>query len=369
MLVSGANDGSLCIWGRLPCGRAFSTTHVSLGEHTLGLRALIPIPPCALAPGGGFATGSLDKVVRIFAWDATTRTASVSASLQGHAGGVDSLTVRTMLGEKPQLCSAARDGTVRQWSLDTGKCVGVLEGHENSTKVIALGGGKIATGSAGRRDENNRHVDFKIRIWSPDAGGRLGIDKILTDHAQAVQDLDVLGEPSAGLWLSASNDGTVKARGADGTPFETIHMPPAPDGAPTAVFRVRALADGRIAAACEDNTLRIFNAEDVTKAEDEIKLPGTPWAVRGLANGDVAIGCTHAGSGSRGHVYIFSRDAARWASPDECARFTRDLIPPAKGGPMNMVCSPKLFSRLVNLVNLELVDLVRVQDKTVLFLL
>ena len=52
VLVSGANDGSLVVWQRLPNGREFSSVHVS-GEHTGMLRAIIPLPACGLLPVGG----------------------------------------------------------------------------------------------------------------------------------------------------------------------------------------------------------------------------------------------------------------------------------------------------------------------------
>ena len=328
LLVSGANDGTLAVWARLPDGRAFSSAHVSIGEHTGMLRALVPVPPCALAPHGGFASGCLDKVVRVYAWDAVARTAALAASLAGHAGGVDSLSVRTPPGgAPPQLLSAARDGTVRVWSLADGKCAALLEGHENSTRVLALADGRIATGSAGRRNDAGAHVDFRVRLWAADAAGRWAIVKALDDHDQALQDLDGLG-PS--IFLSASNDGTVKARGEDGEPFETITMPPGADARPVAVFRARALPNGHIAAACEDNAVRLYDPEATAAPEDTIPLPGTPWAVRGLANGDIAVGCTQAGSGARGHVYVFTRDPARFASQDEVARYTRDCVPPKK---------------------------------------
>lgn len=337
ILIAGANDGSVTVWERLPCGRAFASAHYSAEHSGSMIRAIVPIPPCALAPEGGFATGALDKVVRVFSWSAALKTATLSISLLGHSGGVDSLSVRTPPGGgAAQLLSAGRDGHVRVWDLSTGDCVQTLEGHENKTNVLTLADGTVATGSAGRRNDANQHVDYKVRIWTPDAAGRLALRSTLDDHAQAVQDLDELGP---GIFLTCANDGTVKIRDASGAAFDTITVPPAADGSPMPVLRARALADGRIAAACDDNCVRIYNAENTEVAEDVIRLPGTPWALRGFDNGDVAIGCNHAGAGARGHVYIFTRDPTRFASADEVTRYTTDLMPPKKeeggggGGP------------------------------------
>ena len=328
VLIAGANDGSVTLWERLPCGRAFASAHYSAEHSGSMIRAIVPIPPCALAPEGGFATGALDKVVRVFSWSAALKTATLSISLLGHSGGVDSLSVRTPPGGgATQLLSAGRDGHVRVWDLSTGDCVQTLEGHENKTNVLALADGTVATGSAGRRNDANQHVDYKVRIWTPDAAGRLVLRSTLDDHAQAVQDLDELG---TGIFLTCANDGTIKIRDTSGAAFDTITVPPASDGSPMPVLRARALAEGRIAAACDDNCVRIYNAENTEVAEDEIRLPGTPWALRGFENGDIAIGCNHAGAGARGHVYIFTRDPTRFASADEATRYMTDLIPPKK---------------------------------------
>lgn len=103
-------------------------------EHQGQVRAVIAIPPCPGVPKGGFATGSLDKTVRVYEFDAVTKSVSIVRSLAGHLGGVISLGL-TVTG---QLISGGWEGHVRLWDLETGACLQTLEGHENGTCVLGL---------------------------------------------------------------------------------------------------------------------------------------------------------------------------------------------------------------------------------------
>lgn len=294
VLVSGANDGSLVVWQRLPNGREFASLHVA-GEHTGMLRGLVPLPACGLAPRGGFATACLDKLVRVYAFDPPTRAVVLAATLRGHEGGVDSLSTTSGGGH---LLSAGRDGCVRVWDLTTGACAQVLDGHENATRVLGLPDGNIVTGSAGRRNELDQHVDYKLRLWRREEGSggapKWVLVRVTQDHEQAVQDLD--GFPDGGpFFVSASNDGTVKARKMeDLAPFSVLDAGVDAEGKPVSVFRARVMHNFIIAGGCEDNVVRLWNTDGLV---DSIALPGTPWALKPLANGDLAVGCTHAGGG------------------------------------------------------------------------
>ena len=331
VLVSGANDGSVCVWVRGADGRTFANAYTSLAEHTNMLRAIQALPPCGLCPEGGFATGCLDKMVRVFSYSPASHAVACVATLAGHQGGVDSLAL-TSLG---QLLSGGRDGQARVWDLATGAALQVLANHENKTVVCGLAGGAIATGSAGRKSDAGLHVDYKLRLWRC-TGGSGGVapswalERTISDHEQAIQDLDAM--PGGEGFLSASNDGTVRVRDAAGAPLERISAPLNAEGAPTAVYRARMLpASMWVAGCCEDNTLRLWCTETLPAPADQLALPGTPWAVVGLGNGDIAVGCTHAASGRVGHVYLFTQDAARAAPEAEVAAFAVDCTPPARG--------------------------------------
>ncbi len=330
VLVSGANDGSVCVWVRCADGRAFRNAFTSLGDHTNMLRAVLALPPCGLCPEGGFATACLDKLVRVFSYSPASHAVACVATLAGHQGGVDSLAL-TSLG---QLVSGGRDGQARVWDLATGAALQVLANHENKVVVCGLAGGAIATGSAGRKNEAGQHVDYKLRLWkcAPGAGGAppsWSLERTISDHEQAIQDLDAM--PGGEGFLSASNDGTVRVRDAAGAPLERISTPPNAEGAPTAVYRARLLpASMWIAGCCEDNSVRLWCTDTLPAPADQLALPGTPWAVVGLSNGDVAVGCTHAASGRVGHVYLFTQDPARAAPEGEAAAFAADCVPPPR---------------------------------------
>lgn len=159
-------------------------------EAAHNVRALEALPVSATLPKGGFAAGSSDKIVRVY-----TREGTLVQALEGHASGVMSLSM-TASGE---LISGAWDGTARVWDLGTYKCIQVLDGMENAICVLGMANGDIVCGSTGRKTPEDRHVDFKIRVW------RAGtVFKTLTQHEQAVRDFAAL--PSGGF-ASASNDG------------------------------------------------------------------------------------------------------------------------------------------------------------------
>ncbi len=297
VIVSGAGDGSLCVWVRLPeSPRTFAALHELRVEHDgAALRALVALPACGACPTGGFASGALDGVVRLFSFNPATRAVALARTLVGHTGGVDSLSV----AEGGQvLFSGSRDGSARAWSLATGDCVQTLGGHENKVVVCALAGGGLATGSAGRKNERDQHVDYRLRVWARGAGAaaQWALQRVVEDHEQAIQDLDVM--PGGEVFISSSNDGTVRLRlAADGAAFDTLATPVGAEGKAIPVYRGKVLPNSWVAACCDDNVVRMWDPEGGSAVADEVLLPGNPWAVRGLSNGDVVMGCTHVGSG------------------------------------------------------------------------
>lgn len=297
-------------------------------EHQAQVRAIYPLPiiPNVL-PKGGFATGSLDKTVRIYEYDTVTRSASLKGSLTGHIGGVISLGLTV----NNELISGGWEGHVRIWNLSNGKCIQVLEGHENGTCVLGLPTGDIVVGSTGRKNEYDQHLDYKIRIWSK-VGGSNGppsfvINKIIEDHTSAVRDFALL--PGVGF-VSVSNDGTVKVRTMDGKVISTFTNPSTADGHPVFCFSSHVTKEGLILTCNDDQTVRIYTADNVL---DEIPLPGIPWRVGSLTNGDLVIATGQAASSRRGHVYFFSNSAERVCTEMEAVRFLKDIQPPPKPKP------------------------------------
>lgn len=332
-IVSGDDTSACIVWSRLPGGQKHFGPAAILSEHGGSVRAITPIR--AGAPGfptGGFATGCMDKTVRLFSLARSAESGQLGAKLErtlvGHTGGVIHLGW-TAAG---QLLSGGWDGAAKVWDLATGACVASLEGHENGTSVCGLPNGDIAVGSTGRKNEANQHVDYKIRIWragaaapgAPASAGGYGVARVLSDHDQAVRSLALLPD---GRFVSAGNDGAVKLRSVDGSVSLSFCNPMGDEGKPFSAFCVHATAGGDVVAGNEDQTIRIY-APDGTVTT--LPLPGTPWGVASLPeSGDVVVGCGQAGTSRKGHVYVFSARPDRAADEYHTLQYTADCAPPA----------------------------------------
>lgn len=332
-IISGDDTSACIVWSRLPGGQKHFGPAAILSEHGGSVRAITPIRVGAPGfPTGGFATGCMDKTVRLFSLARSPESGQLVAKLErtlvGHTGGVIHLGW-TAAG---QLLSGGWDGAAKVWDLATGACVASLEGHENGTSVCGLPNGDIAVGSTGRKNEANQHVDYKIRIWragaaapgAPAAAGGYGVARVLSDHDQAVRSLALLPD---GRFVSGGNDGAVKIRSVDGSVNLSFCNPMGDEGKPYSAFCVHATAGGDVVAGNEDQTIRIY-APDGTVTT--LPLPGTPWGVASLPeSGDVVIGCGQAGTSRKGHVYVFSARPERAADEYHRLQYTTDCAPPA----------------------------------------
>ncbi|CAG8665782.1 12342_t:CDS:2, partial [Acaulospora colombiana] len=92
-------------------------------------------------------SGSLDNIIKIW----SIQTGKCLRTLFGHEEGVWSLAV-----DKLRLVSGAQDHTVKIWDKDSeGGCLHTLYGHTGAVNCVALGDTKIITGGE----------DAEIRIW------------------------------------------------------------------------------------------------------------------------------------------------------------------------------------------------------------
>jgi phospholipase A-2-activating protein len=171
-----------------------SLESATIYDHEHWVTATLPIPAGVVpeCPAGGFATGSMDKKIRVYSGDGAR-----VAVLTGHEGGVTSL---ALSGCGKYLLSGSWDGTARVWDVQSKACVHVLPDHENGVCVIGLPNGTIVTGSTGKQ-VGNTVVDFKLRFWT-----NFALTKTLTDHQGPVRQLVLL--PEIGF-VSCSNDGYV----------------------------------------------------------------------------------------------------------------------------------------------------------------
>eukprot|EP01138_Halocafeteria_seosinensis_P016150 gb/GECG01016479.1/.p1 GENE.gb/GECG01016479.1/~~gb/GECG01016479.1/.p1 ORF type:complete len:804 (+),score=107.84 gb/GECG01016479.1/:1-2412(+) len=331
-LVTGGDDRMVTLWEATEHDDTmFASKHVC-PEAENSIRDIVALPTTMGGfieqAGGGFATASLDKCIRIY-----SLVGECLMTLKGHTGGVISLDVSS----DGKLISGSWDGTARIWSVLDAKCVSVLSGHENGVSVAALQSGLVVTGSTGRKNENNQHVDYKLRFWEA-AGSPTSSEynciKTLEDHNQAVR--SVCEVPNIG-WASGSNDGTVKLRGQDGSVLKAWENELSSEGTPASVFNVCYLANSHELATCNENSsVTIYDISSLL-VKDVIKLPGTPWKVAQTPNGaDIVIACDQAGTSRKGHYFIFSNSFERSAEGKSDSRtlqnFEEYCEPPKKQG-------------------------------------
>lgn len=64
--------------------------------------------------------------------------------LSGHTSTIRCIRV---LDNRPLAVSGSRDGTVRVWDIQRGRCVRVLRGHEQSVRTLDCEGNRVVSGS------------------------------------------------------------------------------------------------------------------------------------------------------------------------------------------------------------------------------
>ncbi|KAG3118667.1 hypothetical protein PI124_g4087 [Phytophthora idaei] len=285
LLLTGAMDSVARLWlhdSSSALGNFVDMDSAVIFDHEHWITASLALE------GGGFATGSMDKNIRLF--DAQGQRYGL---LQGHEGGVISLTLST---DKKLLLSGSWDGTARVWSLETLQCLQVLPGHENGVCVLGLPDGSLVTGSTGQQ-VGNSVADFKLRFWAKDT---FALTKTLADHQGPIRQLALV--PDIGF-VSCSNDGSIKLRTLDGTVLASMEHPLNAEGKPGFVLGVCVLSNGFLLSASEDCTARVWSPEGALI--QTVEHPGGLWCVAALPNGDFATGCDDK------IVRVFTHDAAR----------------------------------------------------------
>lgn len=285
LLVTGAMDSVARVWLRdssSAVGGFVAMESATIFDHEHWVTASVALD------GGGFATGSMDKNIRLF--DAQGQR---YALLRGHEGGVISLTTSA---DGKLLLSGSWDGTARVWSLETQQCLHVLSGHENGVCVLGLPDGSLVTGSTGQQ-VGNTVADFKLRFWAKET---FALTKTLADHQGPIRQLVLV--PDIGF-VSCSNDGSIKLRTLDGAVVASMEHPLNAEGKPGFVLGVAVLSNGFVVSASEDCTARVWSPEGALL--QTVEHPGGLWCVTALPNGDFATGCDDK------VVRVFTHDAVR----------------------------------------------------------
>ncbi|TYZ59095.1 hypothetical protein PybrP1_007215 [[Pythium] brassicae (nom. inval.)] len=268
VVLTGAMDATAKSWLPSADGGYESLESATLYDHEHWVTAAVRLP------GGGFATGAMDKKIRLFAADSTR-----VAELAGHDGGVISLALSAC---GTFLLSGSWDGSARVWDLRSRACVHVLAGHENGVCVLGLPNGVIVTGSTGRQ-VGNAVVDFQLRFWTDFA-----LTKTVADHRGPIRQLVLV--PELGGFVSCSNDGSIKVRTLDGDVVASMEHPLNAEGKPGFVLGVAVLPNGCIVSASEDCTARVWTADGTLL--QTIEHPSGLWCVASLgATGDFVTGC------------------------------------------------------------------------------
>jgi len=291
LLMTGAMDSVARLWLRDASAGFVAVESATIFDHKHWVTASVALE------GGGFATGCMDKNIRLF--DAQGQRVGL---LRGHEGGVISLALSS---NKKLLLSGSWDGTARVWSLETQQCLQVLPGHENGVCVLGLPDGSIVTGSTGQQ-VGNAVADFKLRFWAKDT---LTLTKTVVDHQGPIRQLALV--PDVGF-VSCSNDGSIKLRTLDGTVLASMEHPLNAEGKPGFVLGVCVLSNGFLVSASEDCTARVWTPEGALV--QTVEHPGGLWCVAALPNGDFATGCDDK------VVRVFTHEAAR-VNPDAVASF------------------------------------------------
>lgn len=141
-----------------------------------------------------------------------------------------------------RIASASRM-VIKVWSIETGECLNVLEGHtDDITSLIQLTGNRIASGSD----------DATIKIWDLDSAACI---MTLEGHTDGVKSLVQL---SGNRIASGSEDETIKIWDlAAGTCKVTLEGH-AKDASVTSLIQ---LSDNRIVSGSCDDTIKIWDAE------------------------------------------------------------------------------------------------------------
>ena len=121
----------------------------------------------------------------------------VGSEVGADVGNVDGRGEGVCVADSARALTASRDETARVWRLDTGECVGTLEGHRHYIEAICVSPNGERALTASR--------DHSAKVWHINTGT---CDLTLEGHTDRVNDICVT--PDGKRALTASGDKTVK---------------------------------------------------------------------------------------------------------------------------------------------------------------
>jgi WD40 repeat protein len=174
-LASGSADGTIKLWQADACVRT-----LVCGDRVRAVR---------FSPDGRILASSDDRLVRLW----SVATGECLSLLQGHSDTVFSVSFHH---DGQLVASGSADQTVRIWQTSSGQCLRTMRGYTNSIFSVAFSpdGQLLASGS----------TDQVIRLWDLSSGNC----RLLQGHAGWVT--SVAFHPQGDLLASASADQTVR---------------------------------------------------------------------------------------------------------------------------------------------------------------
>ncbi len=224
-----------------------------------------------ITPDGRYAvSASEDYSLKV--WDLSNG-ASLH-TLRGHNGAILHIVA---LPDSQHVVSASVDMTLKVWDILSGECVHTLSGHHDRVESIAITpDGALAISSAGMVHSS---LDTTLRIWNMTTGTERmalygGQERILTTTVLPVGDLAVSAViPQSGEMDSF--DTTLQV-----WDVETGAIQRTLAGHKRPVYVLKALPDGRLISAGQDNLLKLW---DVYGGRELTTLRGHTEQVAGVA--------------------------------------------------------------------------------------
>ncbi|GJJ76164.1 hypothetical protein EMPS_08523 [Entomortierella parvispora] len=240
IIAAGRDDNSVVVW------TAKEGMMVTTLKGHAGLPRDVAFPP---EKSHQFATCSNDSRIRL--WDRSLSSQGAgdwkaAAILWGHSGPV--MKVRyDKTGDI--LVSCSKDGTVRVFNLSSRATLYTFK-HPDQVVGISF----HPENTYGRRQIYSFALDHIIRLWNIDTGI---CDHTLSGHTATIRAVSF--SPKGNFVVSSSADKTIKVwRTSTGQLLNTIQVH---DEVSDVVYSPDGL---QIAAACDDNTVRLWNSEEWT---------------------------------------------------------------------------------------------------------
>jgi WD40 repeat protein len=235
--------------------------NVLSGDARYELKQPSNVTSLAFGPGARLlATGGNDGTVRLW----TIATGKTHAVLRGHVGAVRDIAFSP---RATLLATASNDGTARVFRSSNGAPVAVMSGHSNPVTDVAFSpdGATIATASS----------DGTARVWKAETGAQLAI---LRGHQGVVTAARFLR--SDAYVVTASDDGSVRLWYALAQPRLTLlHQFSRP------VIRAAFGSRGRVDATTDDGRVHLLNKDGTQIGE---RTAGPP-ALSTSSDGETAV--------------------------------------------------------------------------------